>query len=490
VTITPTNLNTADEAARTERGRAKQQAALSSIGAEVVLLLGKLVIGLLTGSLGLLSEALHSGLDLVGSILSYAAVRVSGLPPDRNHPYGHGRSESLVALFAVVLLSGTALGILYEAYQRILVKDEVPETTIWGFLVLIAALAIDVTRSRMLGRVARETNSQALAADAAHFASDLWSSGTVLLSLTLIWLGGLLNWPRHWLSVADAAAGVIVALVIFRVAWELGHRSVTSLMDQVEPQLMEEVQRAACAAEGVVSTESARVRYAGDRAYADVIVDVARGLSVEESDAISEDVIGRVRQLIPGADVVVHTHPVQSETERATDSARVVAARLGVSIHHVRAFQTPAGLRLDMHMEVPASQTLTQAHALTEQFETHLCREVPGLAAVEAHIEPRHDEAEVVLPVTDATMAELITRAASRIAGRAVVGPVQIGQGPHGYVVTLHVTLPGDLPITEAHTRTAEIEQAVRAALPAAYRVTVHPEPSVEVGGQGLVFTN
>jgi divalent metal cation (Fe/Co/Zn/Cd) transporter len=188
-------------------------------------------------------------------------------------------------------------------------------------------------------------------------------------------------------------------------------------------------------------------------------------------------VIRRVRQVIPGADVVVHTHPVQSETERATDSARVVAARLGVSIHHVRAFQTPAGLRLDMHMEVAASQTLTQAHALTEVFEANLRREVPGLAAVEIHLEPRHDEAEVVTPVRDSALADLIAMAAQRASGPGSVGPVQIGRGPHGYVVTLHVTLPGNLPIAEAHTRTATIEQAVRAALPTAYRVTVHPEP-------------
>src|SRR4051812_27309768 len=220
-----------DEPARLARRQEKQRAALTSMGAAVFLVVAKLAIGLLTGSLGLLSEALHSGLDLVGAVLSYAAVRVSDLPPDRNHPYGHARAESLAALFAVVLLSVTALGILYEAYHRVFVVDEVPQTTVWSFAVLIGALVIDVNRSRMLARVARETQSQALAADAAHFASDLWSSGTVLASVTLIGLGGLLGWPAHWLSLVDALAGVIVAGVIFHVAWGLAHRSVTSLMD-------------------------------------------------------------------------------------------------------------------------------------------------------------------------------------------------------------------------------------------------------------------
>jgi cation diffusion facilitator family transporter len=476
--ITPqTTSNQTEDAARTRRGQAKQTAALSSMAAAVFLAVAKLVIGVLTGSLGLLSEALHSWLDLVGTILSYAAVRVADRPPDRNHPYGHAKAESLAALFAVVLLGSTALGILYEAYQRVFVKDEVPQTNIFSFVVLIAALTIDFNRSRMLARVARETNSQALAADAAHFASDLWSSGTVLVSLTLIWIGGLLGWPAHWLSFADAAAGVIVALVIVRVAWTLARRSVTTLMDQVEPHLLDAITRAASSAGGVVSTESARLRYAGDRAYADVIVDVARGLSVEESDTISDDVIERVRRVVPGADVVVHTHPVQSVMERATDSARVIAARLGVGIHHVRAFETPAGLRLDMHMEVPSRQTLAQAHLLTEMFETNLREEVPALATVEVHIEPRYDDAEQISPLTDTSMLGLITRAAERVGGPGSVRAVQIGQAQRGYVVTIHVCLDGNMPITEAHTRTAQIEQSVRAALPAAYRVTIHPEP-------------
>ena len=480
VVSAPTPPAAPDEAARAARSREKQRAALTSMGAAVFLLVAKLVIALATGSLGLLSEALHSGLDLVGAVLSYLAVRVSGIPPDRNHPYGHAKVESLVAMFAVVLLSLTSLAIFNEAYRRIFLVTEVPETTIWSFLVVIAALVVDVNRSRMLSRVARETNSQALAADAAHFYSDLYSSGTVLFSLTLVWLGGQLGWPDHWRSFIDAMAGVIVGLVILRVAFSLVRRSINSLMDQVEPSLIEEVAHAAAAAGGVIQTQSARVRYSGDRPYADIIVEVARGLSIEESDAISEDVIRRVRETVPGADVVVHTHPVQSAGERATDSARVVAMRLGVQIHHVRAFTTPDGLRLDMHMEMPADETLAAAHVVTERYEAELRKEIPHLAAVEMHIEPRHDEPEGVVPLPDAALSARIASTAERTGGPGCVRQVLVGQSPYGDVVTLHVALPGTLSVSEAHTRTADIERAVRIALPSAYRVTVHPEP-VEV---------
>jgi cation diffusion facilitator family transporter len=459
------------------RGQRKQTAALSSMVAAVVLAATKLVVGLLTGSLGLLSEALHSGLDLVGTILSFLAVRVSDRPPDVNHPYGHAKAESLVALFAVFLLTVTSLGILYEAYRKVFGEPEVPETNVFSFAVLILALAIDLSRSRYLARIARETHSQALAADAAHFASDLWSSGTVLASLTLIGLGGVLGWSAHWRSVIDAGAGVVVAGVIFHAAWGLAGRAVNSLMDEVPRHLVPAMEQAAADTPGVVETDNARLRYVGDQAYADVVVNVARGLSLEESEAISEDVIARVRHVVPGADVVVHTHPVASTSELATDLARVIAARLAVGVHHVRAFQTPRGFRLDMHMEVPSNQTLAEAHGLADEVEARLRAEMPSLSAVEIHIEPRHDETHLVEPLDDSALRDRVVAAAERVAGAGTVNRVEMGQTRMGYVVIIHCTLPGHLPIVEAHARTAEIERAVREALGTSYRVTVHPEP-------------
>jgi cation diffusion facilitator family transporter len=460
-----------------EKARRKQQAALSSIGAGVLLTAAKLVVGLLSGSLALLSEALHSGLDLVGTGLSYAAVRVSNLPPDRNHPYGHAKAENLAALFAVFLLATTSVGILVEAYRKAFGTPEVPELSAWTFGVPALAIVVDWGRSRYLRRVAAATGSEALAADAANFASDLWSSAVVLASLIAIFVGEALGWPMVWLSRLDAAAGVIVAALIVHVAWGLAGRTVNALMDEVPLHLVPAVERAATDTPGVVVTESARLRYVGDQPYADVVVHVPRGLTIEQSETIAEAVTERVRGVVPRADVVVHTHPVPSASEQATDRARVIAARREVGVHHVRAFATANGLRLDMHMEVPARQTLAQAHLLTEMFETNLREEMPGLATVEVHIEPRYDEAERITPLTDTSMEGLITRAAERIGGPGSVRAIHIGQARSGYVVTIHVCLDGKMPITEAHTRTAQIEQSVRAALPAAYRVTVHPEP-------------
>ncbi len=475
MTTTPTTTQTSRPP--DARARRKQQAALSSVAAGIVLTVAKVIVGVLTGSLALLSEALHSGLDLVGTVLSLAAVRVSNRPPDRNHPYGHAKAESLAALFAVFLLTTTSLGILYEAYRKAFGAPDVPQLTPYSFAVPAGAILVDWGRSRYLRRVAAETGSEALAADAANFAGDLWSSAIVLLTLIAIAGGQALGWSAAWLSRLDAAAGVVVAGLIVHVAWGLMGRSVNSLMDEVPKHLVPALEQAAAATPGVLETETARLRYVGDKPYADLVVHVPRGLTLEESEAISEDVIAQVRGVVPGADVVVHTHPVPSVHEQATDLARVIAARQAVGVHHVRAFATPQGVRLDMHMEVPATQTLAEAHATADGVEAALRAEMPALAAVEIHIEPRHDETHHVMPLDDPALREQVRAAAEQVAGPATVTRIDLGGSRLGYIVTIHCTLPGSLPITEAHARTAEIERAVRVTLGDSYRVTVHPEP-------------
>ncbi|MGI8588366.1 MAG: cation-efflux pump [Chloroflexia bacterium] len=460
-----------------DRARRKQTAALLSIGTTLLLVAAKLIVGLLTGSLALLSEALHSGIDLVGTVLSFAAVRLSARPPDQNHPYGHAKAESLAALSAVFLLGITAFGILYEAYSKIFGQPAVPDITPYSIAVPMIAMAADWARSRYLGRVARETGSQALAADAANFTTDLWSSGVVLLALVLIWFGGTQGWPPHWLSLLDGVAGVAIALLIFGVAGTLVGRTVDSLMDAVPRHLVPALERAAADTPGVMATDSARLRYVGDKAYADLVVNVPRDLSLEESEAISEGVIAQVRGVVPGADVVVHTHPVASAGEKATDLARLIATRLGVGVHHVRSFETPAGLSLDMHMEVHSHLTLAEAHSTADELETGLRAEMPDIKSVEVHIEPRHDETFSVEPVEDAALRRRVLTAAEEILGPGSLRRIEIGRSRFGYVLRIHCTLPGSLSIIQAHAHTAGVEHAIREAIPDAYRVTVHPEP-------------
>jgi cation diffusion facilitator family transporter len=444
--------------------------------AAVLLTSAKLAVGLATGSLGILSEAIHSGIDLAGAALSYAAVRVSDRPPDATHPYGHAKFESLAALFAVGLLSITALGILREAFARVAETHVVPNPGLLGFGVLGLSIVVDYTRSRYLKRVAEKHGSQALAADATHFATDLYSSVAVLAGLGLVVLGSVVGWPRELVAGADAAAGAIVAVIILVLASQLAVRAVHALTDRVPPDLVDRVTAAVAGSPETLGAPVARVRFVGEQPYADVAVGVPRGLSLERTEEISNGVVARVRDVLPEADVVVHASPRASDTESVVEAAVVVAARLEIGIHHVRAFRTPEGIKLDLHMEVPESMTLLAAHQQADLLENELRREIPGLSHVEPHIEPRHQEFHELHRESTGKVVEQVARAAISEAGEGV-HDIEVLVGTHGYVVSLHCYLPAEMPIAEAHFRTAEIERAVREAVPGIYRVTVHPEP-------------
>src|SRR5579859_7689286 len=197
--------------------REKKFVALSSVGAAIGLTTVKIVVALLTGSLGILAEAAHSGLDLVASLLTYFAVRVADRPPDVTHHYGHGKVENLSAFLEAGLLILTAIWVMYEAIRRLLFHDSHVEITIWAFLVMFVSIAVDATRSRILLRVARQTGSQALEADALHFSTDIWSSSVVIAGLLVVWLNERFS-LAGWLGQADAIAALGVSGIVIWVS--------------------------------------------------------------------------------------------------------------------------------------------------------------------------------------------------------------------------------------------------------------------------------
>lgn len=465
-----------------QRTREKNWAALSSMFVAVALTAAKLGAGLISGSLGLLSEALHSAMDLVGTVLSYAAVRISNRPPDATHPYGHAKVESLSALVAVGILLLTALGILREAVDRVFrMSDElVPQQNWLGIAVLIVAVVVDYSRSRYLRRVADEHGSPALAADAAHFATDLLGSLTVLFGLLIVTIGTLVGWPGWVLTLVDATAAALVAVIIAYVAWGLAVRAIYALTDRVPPLLVGQVVAATSGTPDMIGTPSARVRFVGDKPYVDVSINVARGLSLERSREVSQDIVARVQQVLPDAEVMVHAQPVAPQSESAVGAAIVTAARLGLGVHHVRAFETPTGLRLDMHMEVPAGLLLRDAHEEADRLEEALRGELQS-AEVQVHIEPRHEE--IYRLIEDAGSREIAGKIREVTAPIDGIHDIEVLKSELGYVATLHYYMPDDLPITTAHYKTAQIEQTVRDAIPGIYRITVHPEPPLDQHG-------
>lgn len=287
----------------------KKSVALSSVIAAVFLTGFKLAVGLLTGSLGILSEAAHSGLDMVAAFVTFLAVRIAGKPADERHRYGHGKIENLSALLETLLLLATCVWIIYEALRRLIFEDVEVEASIWAFLVMIISIVVDVNRSRMLAEAARKHKSQALEADALHFSTDIWSSSVVILGLIGVRLGKMFP-GLAFLAKADALAALGVALIVVVISLRLGRRTVEALLDSAPEGLAGQIERAVEAIPGVADCHQVRVRASGPHLFADIHVVMDGGQTLEEAHALTEVIEQAIRQQAPGIDVTVHAEPL------------------------------------------------------------------------------------------------------------------------------------------------------------------------------------
>ena len=295
-----------------ESEREKQSAAGTSVAAALGLTSAKLAAGILTGSLGILAEAMHSGLDLVAAIITYIAIRIANRPADRTHLYGHGKIENLSALFEAGLLVVTCLWIGYEAIHRLLSASSHVNVTWWSFAVIIVSIVVDISRSRLLRRTAEKHHSQALEADAIHFETDIWSSAVVLLGLVCVSIAQLKpEW--NWLHSADAIAALMVAAIILTVTGKLTLRSIQALLDAAPEGLEQKIRDTAMTVPGIADCHQVRMRYVGARLFADIHVLVDGALSLREAHALTEEVELAIHTAIGESDVTVHAEPLDSE---------------------------------------------------------------------------------------------------------------------------------------------------------------------------------
>ncbi len=288
--------------------REKRRVAASSVGAAIGLTSMKIVVGLLTGSLGILAEAAHSGFDLLAAAMTYFAVRFSGKPADREHPYGHGKMESLSALFETLLLLGTCLWIIYAATNRLINRQVEVEVTFWSFAVMGASIVVDISRSRMLYRAARKHKSHALEADALHFSTDIWSSAVVIVGLLAVAIGDRLE-QLDFLDHADAVAAIMVGFVVLQVSVKLGLRTVYTLLDTAPAGLEERIVAAVEAMPSVTNCHRVRIRHSGPQVFVDLHVLIDGGQSLRAAHDLTEQIEQTILQIAPNADVTVHPEP-------------------------------------------------------------------------------------------------------------------------------------------------------------------------------------
>ena len=466
-----------------EGAREKRSAALLSVGSAVLLVSLKGFLVIRTGSLGVLSEALHSGLDLIAAIITFLSVRVSDEPADERHPYGHGKFENFSAFVETGLLLLTALYIIYEAFDRLFFRSVHIQPSITAIMVLLVALAIDITRARALKHVAQKYSSEALEADALHFSTDIWSTIVVIAGIGLVWAGEL--WNLLWLAYADALAGLAVAAVILWVGSQLGRRTMDALLDVAPKGLQQEIAMAVARMDGVLDVDRVRVRRAGSRHFVDATVSVARTASLEQVHALSDAIEKRIGEIVP-SDVMVHAEPRAPQGEHLFEAIRAVAQRMGLAIHDVTALQHGGQLFIELHLEVDENLSLRDAHRQATELEDEVRKLRDGLTDVNIHIEPlgRH----IATPDSDAGEMKLLSKAIEHFLNSLPsefdelvnCHDVRVRQVEHHILASCHCTMRGALPITQVHDVTAALEDRVKEKFPQIYRVTIHPEPVEE----------
>jgi len=453
--------------------------ALTSVVAAIFLTSMKLIVGLATGSLGILSEAAHSGLDLVAAAVTLFAVRVSGRPADREHTYGHGKVENLSALFETALLLVTCVWIIYEAIQRLFFRAVHVEATAWSFLIMGASIVIDISRSRALYRVARKYNSQALEADALHFSTDVWSSSVVIVGLALVWLSGATQ--TAWLAKADAVAAVGVAGIVTYVSVQLGRRTIAALLDTIPSGLREEV-ASALRIPGVNEVRRVRMRTSGPETFVDVTVAVRSDTSLDQAHDIATEAEKSVLGVLPGADVVVHVEPAGGPSDGVVSTVRILAARNGLSAHAIRVYDLAGRRTLEFHLEVSEHLRLDEAHNQATALEQSLLHDLPGVDSILTHLEPigegsvrrravRLDERQVMEALEEISREKRWPCQIHEARIQRVGGEVSL---------SFHCGLAPETSINEAHRLSEQVEKALRAKIPTLGRVLIHVEPASE----------
>jgi cation diffusion facilitator family transporter len=461
----------------------KRLVALSSVIAAVFLTTMKIVVGLLTQSLGILAEASHSGLDLVAAAVTYFAVRASGRPPDLEHNYGHGKVENLSALVETLLLLGTCAWIVYEALHRLFFQEVSIEVTYWSFIVMGVSIIIDLTRSRALMRIAKKHNSQALEADALHFSTDVWSSTVVILGLIAVLIGKKIgaNNPvlSHWLSHADAIAALGVSAIVVYVSVKLGRRTISALLDSAPKGISVDIEREVSRLAGVAAVKRIRMRESGPATFVDVTLAVPRTTSFEEAHSVATSAEMLIQHLLPRSDVMVHIDPIVDDEKSLVETIRSVAARNGMNVHSLQAHDVGGHMSIDMHAEVPDNLTVAEAHSRTTELEKALKQESPELDSIIIHIEPMGDK-EIRHPASPATSKDVqdeVKKLSGKLPRVIDCHNISIFHYGNELSVTFHCTLAPNLPILEAHELTIEMENLLRKRFTQLKRVIIHVEP-------------
>lgn len=458
----------------------KRQVALHSLLSAIAITFLKLVVGLSTRSLGILSEAAHSGLDLVAAFITLLSVRVSDKPADADHQYGHGKVENFSAFLETGLLLLTCIWIVWEAVRRLGGYHSVHiEPNLAAFGVLFASMAVDWWRSGKLRRIARKYDSQALEADALHFTTDIFSSAVVALGLFLVVMAD--KWQRPWLVKADAIAALVVSLIIVYVSWRLARQTIDALLDAAPAGYRGRILEAALKINGVIEVERVRVRRAGNRYFADLTVGLARNVTFQRSDQVAAEISDAVQGILPESDVVIHPVPRESRHENIFDRIRAVAARNNFNVHDVSVQDLAGRLHVEQHLELDENLSLKQAHDLATSVEAEMRKEVPEISTILTHIESEPATIESGEKVArDAALEKKLKPIVREFPEVLDMHDIEIKRVRDKVYMSCHCTMSDDLPLSRVHDISTALEIRFKQVAPELFKVLIHPEPQTD----------
>jgi cation diffusion facilitator family transporter len=439
----------------------------------------KMFVGFTTGSLGILSEAAHSGLDLIAAIVTLLSVRVSDKPADAEHQYGHGKVENFSAFIETGLLLLTCVWIVYEAVIRLFFHQVDIEPNLSAFLVMLISMMVDFWRSRALGRIATKYDSQALEADALHFSTDIWSSGVVILGLLLVMTGR--RFGIGWLRDADPIAALFVAGVVVYVSGRLARRTIDGLLDAAPPEVRNKIISAVRKVDGLLEVDRVRIRRAGNRYFADLSVGLARNVTFQRSEQVVGAVTAAVRDVLPDADVVVHSIPRVGLGENIFDRVRAVATRNNFNVHDVSVQDLGGRLHVEQHLELEENLSLKAAHDQVSLLESEIRGDVPEIQSILTHIESEPSTIEAAEEVIrDATLEKRLKAAATEFPEILDMHDIEIKRVRGRLYVSCHCTMSDNLPLSRVHDTSTELEIRFKQEAPDLFRVLIHPEPSTD----------
>ncbi len=469
------SLFTADQMRTEKRG-----VALNSVLAAVGITLFKTVVGITTGSLGILSEAAHSALDLVAAVVTLFSVRVSDKPADADHQYGHEKVENFSAFIETALLFMTCIWIIYEAIRRMFFhKGPEVEPSIAAFVVMFFSIGVDFWRSRALKKIADKYDSQALQADALHFSTDIWSSSVVIAGLFFVQLA---EWKRlPWLKIADPISALFVAGVVIWVSARLGRQTIDALLDAAPSGTRAQIIGAVSQVEGVLEVDRARIRRAGARYFVDLTLGLTRTVTFQKSQQVVSNVVDAVQAVLPGSDVVVHSIPRASGAESIFDRIRSVGTKSNFNIHDISIQDLGGRLHVEQHLEMDENLMLKDAHDKVTLLESEIKSEVPEISTILTHIESEPATIEEGNELNRDPQLERKLQEAVRAFPEVIdVHDVKVKRVRNRLYVSLHCTMEDNLPLSRVHDLSTELELKFKQQTPNLFRVLIHTEPQTD----------